>query len=143
MHLSQILSHKGSDVVTIRPDATVLEAIRILVQRGIGALVVVEEGLPSGILTERDVLTFTAGGPALLAHTPVGDVMTRDMVTAGPCDTLAHAMDVMTHRRIRHLPILQEGDLAGIVSIGDVVNALRVVTAEENDHLKAYIASAG
>lgn len=143
MQLSQILSHKGSDVVTIRPEATVLEAIRTLVDHNIGALVVVEDGVSVGILSERDVLTFTATGPGVLADTPVGEVMTREVHTARPQDTLAHAMDVMTRRRIRHLPILDGGALAGIVSIGDVVNALREETVEENDHLKAYIASAG
>lgn len=143
MYLSQILSHKGSDVITIRPGATVLEAIRSLVDHNIGALVVVKEGVPVGILSERDVLTFTAGGPGLLADTRVGDLMTREMRTAGPRDTIAHAMEVMTRQRIRHLPILNGGVLVGIVSIGDVVNALREETAEENDHLKAYIATAG
>jgi len=143
MQLSQILSHKGSDVVTIRPGATILDAIRTLVDHNIGALVVVEGGVPVGILSERDVLTFTAGGPGLLADTPVGDAMTREMHTAGPRDTVAHAMEVMTRRRIRHLPILNGGVLVGIVSIGDVVNALRDETAEENHHLKAYIASGG
>ncbi|HSG47278.1 MAG TPA: CBS domain-containing protein [Longimicrobiales bacterium] len=143
MYLSQILSHKGSDVVTIRPGATVLEAIRLLVDRNIGALVVVKEGDPVGILSERDVLTFTAGGPGLLADTRVGDLMTRDMITAEPRDSISHAMNVMTKRRIRHLPILNDGALVGIVSIGDVVNALRDETVEENHHLKAYIASAG
>lgn len=143
MYLSQILSHKGSDVVTIRPGATILEAIRLLVDRNIGALVVVKEGEPVGILSERDVLTFTAGGPGLLADTRVGDLMTREMITAGPRNTLSHAMDVMTRRRIRHLPILDDGALVGIVSIGDVVNALREETVEENHHLKTYIASAG
>jgi len=143
MYLSQILSHKGSDVVTIRPGATVLEAIRLLVDRNIGALVVLKEGEPVGILSERDVLTFTAGGPGLLSDTRVGDLMTREMITAGPRDTLSHAMNVMTRRRIRHLPILEDGALIGIVSIGDVVNALREETVEENHHLKTYIASAG
>lgn len=143
MHLSQILSHKGSDVITIRPGATVLEAIRTLVDHNIGALVVVQEGVPVGILSERDVLTFTATGSGVLADTRVGDLMTRELHTAGPRDTISHAMEVMTRRRIRHLPILDGGVLAGIVSIGDVVNALREETAEENDHLKAYIATAG
>lgn len=143
MHLSQILSHKGSNVVTIRPGAPVLEAIQTLVAHNIGALVVAREGRPVGILSERDVLTLAAGRPGILGDIRVGDVMTREMITAGPWDTLSQAMGIMTRNRVRHLPIMDGDALVGIVSIGDVVNALRDETEEENHHLKSYIASAG
>lgn len=143
MHLAQILSAKGSAVVTTGPDRTVLDAIRTLVDHNIGAVVVVEEGRTVGILSERDVLRFTAAGRTHPAAATVGDLMTRELVTAAPGDSIRHAMEEMTSHRVRHLPILDGSDLVGIVSIGDVVNALRTESEEENQHLKEYIATAG
>jgi CBS domain-containing protein len=143
MRLSQVLCEKGSHVVTTHRGVTVLEAIRSLVDRNIGALVVMEGRDTVGILTERDLLRFLARGPAELDEVRVGDLMTRDVITARADDTLAHAMEVMTEHRVRHLPITEDGRLAGIVSIGDVVNTLRTEIESENLRLREYIAGAG
>ena len=143
MRLSDILRAKGSSVVTIAPDRTVLEAIRTLVDHNIGAVVVVEEDDPVGILSERDILRLTAEGPGGVARTLVQDVMTHEVVYSTEDDTLKGAMETMTLHRIRHLPVVADGALVGIVSIGDVVNALRKGFEVENRHLKEYIAGAG
>ena len=143
MRLSDILRTKGSTVVTIDPDSTVLDAARTLVDHNIGAVVVVEEGAPVGILSERDILRLTSQNPQELDRTSVADIMTRDIVFAAEADSLAAAMESMTMHRIRHLPVAEEKALVGMVSIGDVVNALRAEFEEENQHLKQYIAGGG
>lgn len=142
MKIDEILRNKGRDVVTITPQRTVLEAARVLVDRNIGSLVVVEGRRPVGILTERDVLRLTALAPEDMGTLAVADAMTRDMVTAAPGDGLRTMMDVMTEKRIRHLPVVDDGELAGIISIGDLVNACRLSVEAENSHLREYIQGA-
>ncbi len=143
MKIDEILRTKGRAVVTITPRHTVLEAAGVLVDRNIGSLVVMEGRRPVGILTERDVLRLAAREPESLSTTRVGDAMTRDMITARPGDRLHQMMDVMTRERIRHLPVVDRGELAGIISIGDLVNACRVSAEAENSHLRQYIQGAG
>ncbi|MDX1494304.1 MAG: CBS domain-containing protein [Longimicrobiales bacterium] len=143
MKLDEILGKKGREVVTIDDSRTVLEAARLLVERNIGSLVVVMDGRLRGIITERDVLRLTAGSPGDLDSLRVRDAMTRDVVTAKPNDDLRSTMDVMTERRIRHLPVVQDERLVGIVSIGDLVNACRISAEAENSHLRQYIQTAG
>ena len=139
MTISDILSKKGREVVTIEPAPTVLEAMRLLVRYRIGAVVVVEGSEIHGILSERDILNLGAEDPSLLARRRVADVMTTDLITATPNDGLQHVMDLMTRHRIRHLPIIEDHQLTGIVSIGDVVNACRTSAEAENDQLREYI----
>ena len=149
MRITDILRQKGSDVVTIAVDKTVHDAICKLNEHGIGALIVTgKSGEISGIITERDImkecgercvhLDDPAQGhsacPAL-----VKDVMTKDLVIGVPDDDLNYVMAVMTKNKIRHLPILEEGKLAGIISIGDVVNAHVEESDYENRLLKDYI----
>ncbi len=143
MRLVDILRIKGSEVVTIDPESPVLHAVRTLVDYNIGALVVMEEGRPVGIVSERDVLRLSAEGPSALEHARVADIMTRDVVYASDSDPITSAMETMTMHRIRHLPLRDEERLVGIVSIGDVVNALRQESEAENEHLKQYIAGTG
>jgi CBS domain-containing protein len=143
MRLAQILEAKGAEVVTTGPDTTIAQAVALLVDHNIGAVVVVEEEAPVGILSERDLLRFLAAGPPDLVGTRVSELMTAGMVTGTPYDRVSRAMTIMTEQRIRHLPILDGGRLVGIVSIGDLVNALRKAIEEENVHLKAYISTAG
>ena len=142
MRICDILRRKGLEVVTIAPDRTVLEAVQILVEHNIGAVVVVDGSGPIGILSERDVLRLTARAAAL-PTLPVREAMTTDLVTGNVSDELRHVMDVMTQHRIRHLPIMDGSSLDGIVSIGDLVNELRRDAETENQHLKEYIAGAG
>jgi len=143
MRLSDILRTKGSAVVTIAPDRTALDAARVLVEHNIGAVVVVEAAVPVGILSERDILRLTAKNPQELERTLVADIMTRDVVFAQEADGLVSAMETMTSHRIRHLPVKREAALVGMVSIGDVVNALRTEIESENEHLKQYVSGTG
>jgi CBS domain-containing protein len=139
MQIFQVLASKGSDVVTTGPRTTLTEAVRLLMEHGIGAVVVVDGDAPVGIFTERDLLRFMASKNPDIDTTHVEECMTRDLVTASPHDTVGDAMEMMREKRIRHLPIMSDGDLVGIVSIRDVLEALRRATAEENEHLMTYI----
>lgn len=139
MKIRDILASKGTDVVTTTPDRSVLDAMRVLVEHNIGSVVVVEGGEVKGILTERDVLRLGARDPADLEEFRVGDAMTTDLVVGVPDDGIHSVMRIMTDRRIRHLPILEDGELQGIVSIGDVVKASARTAEVENRHLKDYI----
>ncbi len=139
MKIREILTVKGSDVVTAPPDIPVLDAMRVLVEHNIGSVVVVADDTVQGILTERDVLRLGAEEPERLSATPVREVMTTDLLVGTPDDDTHYCMDVMTENRIRHLPVMEDGRLQGIVSIGDVVNACRRDAEWENRHLKDYI----
>lgn len=149
MRMREILGHKGTEVVTISPDQTVHDAICELNRHKIGAIVVADEiGEIRGILTERDILhmcgercgrldDLSAAGTECPAV--VSDVMTAELVITVLDDTLDYAMGVMTQNRVRHLPVLDEGRLAGIVSIGDLVRALLSEAEYENRMLRDYI----
>ncbi len=143
MKIEEILRNKGHDVVTITESRSVLDAAQALVEHNIGGLVVTEGKRPTGILTERDILRLTAQHPGELDTIQVGTVMTRDLITAKPQDRLADVMVVMTENKVRHLPVMEGDRLIGIVSIGDLVNACRVVAEEENSQLRQYIHGAG
>jgi len=143
MKILDILERKGRNVVTISENHSVLEAARRLVEQNIGGLVVTDGGHPTGIITERDILRQTANSPNTLDATPVGAVMTRDVVLADPDDGLRDVMEVMTQRRIRHLPVVRERELLGIVSIGDLINACLMSAEDENAHLRQYIHGGG
>ncbi len=138
MTIQEILRSKGADVITITPDASVHDAMRELVRHNIGALIVFD-GTIRGILTERDVLRAGAENPQRLAEIRVQELMTREVITAPETVELHEVMDTMTERRIRHLPITRGGELRGMISIGDVVNALRQSTETENRQLHSYI----
>ncbi len=141
MKVESILRRKGSDVATIAPNADIASAVERLREKGIGALVVSRDGRSvDGILSERDVVRALADHGRALLDTPVAAIMTSDVVTCTPQDTVTRIMGVMTERRIRHLPVLADGILAGIVSIGDVVkNRLEELEAETTV-LREYIA---
>jgi CBS domain-containing protein len=141
----EILDAKGRRVVTIRPDATIATAVHRLALERIGALVASEDGRRvAGILSERDIVAALAGEGAdlLSAGRRVADLMTCNVVTCAPDDTVKHVMREMTRRRIRHVPVLEGGQLAGIISIGDVVKSrLEEVELEANVLREAYIAA--
>ncbi len=139
MLIRDILRLKGRQVVTVRPEITVLDAMRTLVEHGIGAVVVSDGDEVLGILSERDVLRLGAEDPGALARRSVAETMTRDLVVGLPEDDIHYAMNVMTENRIRHLPIMADGELGGIVSIGDLVNACRREAETENRYLQDYI----
>jgi len=140
MLVRDILRKKGSHVVTIEAHRTVQDAIQSLVENNIGALLVTSpDDQLVGIFTERDIMREAAVRPGQLGETLVGDVMTRSVVIGVPEDTIEYVMGIMTQNRIRHLPVLEEDELVGIVSIGDVVNAQLRETEFENRLLKDYI----
>ena len=120
--VSEILERKGSDVLTIEASATVLDAIEKMVGSNVGALLVTDDGQLRGIVTERDYLRRVALEGRTESGTQVREIMSSSLVYVTPETTIEECMAVMTERRIRHLPVLDEGrQLAGIVSIGDVV----------------------
>ena len=125
MTISNILARKGGRVITIRPEQSVRQALGLLAQHNIGALVVVSEtGAAVGIVSERDIVREAVRHERVFERT-VESLMTRDVVVGLPADDVASVAHTMTERRIRHLPVLDEGRLVGIVSIGDVVKAQR------------------
>lgn len=150
MKIKDILEKKGPSVITIGPQRTVRDAIQLLCAHRIGALVVkAEAGDIVGIVTERDVLR-QCGDRCPRAAEPnrledslcaelVKDVMTKSVIIGMSEDSLDYVMGIMTKNRIRHLPVLQDGELIGIVSIGDVVNAHLRESNYENRMLKDYI----
>ncbi len=143
MKIEEILRTKGHEVVTITEAQSVLEAARLLVERNIGGLVVTDGRRLRGIITERDVLRLAGEASADLSSISVGSVMTRDVITASLNDGLVEMMDIMTERRIRHLPVMEDERLAGIISIGDLVNACRLSAERENSQLREYIQGVG
>jgi CBS domain-containing protein len=123
MKVQTILATKGTQVVTIRPALTLREAVVVLAQHNIGALpVLADDGTLVGIVSERDVIQQIARDPAIL-DAPVSVVMTRDVVVGSPQDELVAVLQTMDTRRFRHLPIVEQGRLVGVVSIGDLVKA--------------------
>jgi CBS domain-containing protein len=139
MKIRDVLQRKGAGVVTVEPDRTVLEAMQTLVEHNIGAVVVTRGGKPVGILSERDVLRLGAADLPSLATTLVADAMTKDVVVGVADDPVEYAAGIMTANRVRHLPILEGERLAGVVSIGDVVNAMKREKEVENRYLRDYI----
>lgn len=118
--VSAILEHKGPTVETTTAEATVTEAVRAMNRARIGSLVVLDGERPLGIFTERDVLTRVVAEGRDPDGTRVGEVMTREIAVIRLTTTVGHAMAIMTEKRCRHLPVVEEGRLAGMVSIGDV-----------------------
>ena len=123
MQISTILATKGRTVVTVTPDQAVREAVTLLVDKRIGAVVVINEtGRPVGIVSERDIIRELAQNDQVLSQ-PVSRVMTRDVIIARPGDDSKAVSKTMTVRRFRHLPVMDRHELVGIISIGDVVKA--------------------
>jgi CBS domain-containing protein len=150
MRVKDILEEKGSDVFTIDGGETIHAAVVLLNQHGFGALVVTgEEGHIAGIVTERDILQCCGDNCTHLKNAPpkeqalcpvlVSDIMTKDLVIGVPGDDLNYVMGVMTRHRIRHLPILDDGKLAGIISLGDLINAHFEENVFESRTLKEYV----
>jgi len=146
MMLKDILGAKGDKVFTIAPEATLNDVIHQLVEHNVGSLVVCSEGdqgqqLLLGIITERDILHCFAAGKFNLVEISVSEAMTSKLITGSPEDLVDKVMGLMTEKRIRHLPVVVETRLVGIVSIGDVVKAQHDRLAIENRFMKDYIQS--
>nr|WP_080628134.1 CBS domain-containing protein [Mycolicibacterium smegmatis] len=139
MRIADVLRNKGTAVVTIRPQATVTELLAGLAEMNIGAMVVVGDKGLEGIVSERDVVRqLHKRGSSLLAQ-PVSSIMTSVVATCTPRDTVDHLNVLMTQNRVRHIPVLDDGRLAGIVSIGDVVKTRMEELETEQQQLQAYI----
>jgi CBS domain-containing protein len=142
MQIKHILRDKGRDVVTISAEATLSEAARTLARKHIGALVVRgSDGGIVGILSERDLVQALADASVAALAQSVSAHMSRGVVTCGEADTVDELMEVMTARRIRHLPVVESDKLIGIVSIGDVVKSCIAETTREAETLRGYIAA--
>lgn len=141
MKLSDILRTKGRSVLTIGPRATLAEVVSTMVEHNCGSLVVCDDDALVGIITERDILRVCASETRSLREIIVEERMTRDVITGLASDPISAVMGLMTERRIRHLPVLEDGKLAGLVSIGDVVKAEHSTLSVENQYLKHYIQS--
>ncbi|MBI5542821.1 MAG: CBS domain-containing protein [Deltaproteobacteria bacterium] len=140
MRVRDILEEKGSKVLTARVEDTLLQAARHLVDEGVGVLVVVDErGRPVGMLSERDIIRAFTLQPNEIVRIQVGEVMTREVVFTSPAEGLKAVQETMTERRVRHLPVAEDGRLLGLVSIGDVLRALHREGEIENHDLKNYI----
>ena len=142
MTIASVLRGKGSEVETIVGDATVFDAVRKLGEKRIGALLVMEDGRVAGIISERDVIyRLRDHGPEIL-QSPVSQVMTAPAITAETTMSVLAALALMTQRRIRHLPVVEDGSLKGIVSIGDLVKHRMERIEAEADAMRSYIQSA-
>lgn len=144
MKLQEILLAKGSTVYSISPEATLQDVVGTLVEHRIGALVICRpnasgEEEPVGIITERDILHACTAGSRALDDVKVSEAMTTTLIAGAPDDEVDMVMGLMTTCRIRHLPVLHEGRLAGMISIGDVVKAQHDQLAVENRFMKDYL----
>ena len=143
MTVKAILSEKGNQVFTIEPTATLAAAMKLLTERRIGALVVTgPAGRIVGIVSERDVVRALDAKGAAALDAPIAEVMTRKVVTCSERETIAEIMERVTTGKFRHVPVIEQGRLAGIVSIGDVVKARLGELQHEQDALRQYIRTA-
>ena len=137
----QLLQAKGGAVYSVSPDARVFEALKLMADKEVGALVVLERGNLAGILSERDYARKVILHGKSSHDIPVREIMTENVVTVQPGQTVDQCMALMTSRRIRHLPVVEEGKLAGLVSIGDLVKEVIAEQEQTIRQLESYIHS--
>lgn len=138
--VKQLLSGKARAIYSVDVDDPVLEAIRLMAEKRVGALPVLRNGVLAGIMSERDYARKVVLLGRSSAETPVSTIMSAPVVTVTSADTVPHCMEVMTTRRIRHLPVVDQGSLIGMVSIGDCVKSIIDEQRAEIEDLKRYIA---
>lgn len=139
--VKHLLDSKGRDIISIVGDASVLDAIKTMAERSIGSLLVMENGELKGIVTERDYARKVIVKGRSSKSTQVQEIMTADVCTATPDQTVNDCMTTMTERRIRHLPVIENGKVVGLISIGDLVQAIISDQQEEIQQLEQYIKS--
>jgi CBS domain-containing protein len=140
MRIADLLRHKGSTVATVSGATTVADLVAALAQHNVGALVVTEGDTIAGIVSERDVVRRLNSDGSGLLSLPVSEIMTTAVVTCAPTDTVDSLAATMTERRIRHMPVVDDGQLVGIVSIGDVVKSRIEQLENDREQLQSYIA---
>jgi CBS domain-containing protein len=143
LYVKNILARKGHDVISISPESTMLETAKVLRENKIGAILACDEaGKMCGVISERDIVIAIAKSGGAVLDKKVGDFMTTGVYTCKVEDSIKQVMEVMTSRRIRHLPVVGDGgDIVGMISIGDVVKERMSETEAEAEALKAYIAT--
>lgn len=139
MTVNQILNTKGRDVYSIVSTLTVFEALRVMGEKNIGAVLVIDDGALKGILSERDYARKVVLKDRSSKDIAVSEIMANEVVTVKPSDNLDYCMELMSQRRIRHLPVIEEGTVIGLISIGDVVKNIIEVQKETIKHLDSYI----
>ena len=137
--VNQLLDSKGHDILSIAPSASVLDAIKLMAEKGIGALIVMDGETMAGIVTERDYARKVILKGRSSHETPVSDIMSTGVISTSPDQTVNICMNVMTDKRIRHLPVVEGNKVIGLVSIGDLVKAIIADQKEEIEHLEHYI----
>ena len=140
-NVRHLLEAKAPEIFSIGPDAPVIDAVRLMAEKGIGALLVMDGTQLVGILSERDYARKVVLQGRSSSNTPVREIMTSDVISVGCDDTIDHCMEVVTGKRIRHLPVVRAGEVVGIVSIGDLVKAVIEDQQLELEQLQRYIAS--
>ncbi|MDE2338441.1 MAG: CBS domain-containing protein [Gammaproteobacteria bacterium] len=139
MTVRHLLESKKSALYSIAPDAPVLEAVRSMAEHGVGALLVMRDGVLTGIVSERDYARKVVLRGRASAQTPVADIMSSPVLTVAPDATVQHCMVLMTERRIRHLPVVHTGRVIGVVSIGDLVKSVIEDQQRTIEQLESYI----
>jgi CBS domain-containing protein len=135
----QLLNRKGSEVLSISPQATVREALTLMASRNVGALMVLDKGELVGVITERDYARKVILMGRTSKDTRVEEVMSTELTTVRPDQSVTDCMELMTDKRIRHLPVVDDSGLCGVISIGDVVMSVISVQASTIEHLEGYI----
>lgn len=139
--ISQILEKKGHQVYSIKPQTSVYDALQIMMEKNISALLVMEEEKLKGIFTERDYARKLILKGKSSKETMISDIMTTDLLTISPADSIDHCMEIMTEKKIRHLPVIEQNRVSGMISIGDVVKFIIEDQKQTIEHLESYIAS--
>ena len=137
--VQHLLDSKGREIISVTADTSVLDAITIMAERSIGSLPVMQGDELLGIVTERDYARKVIVKGRSSRSTEVGEIMSTEVVTAALADTVNSCMTVMTERKIRHLPVVEDGKVVGMISIGDLVQAIITDQKEEIEHLEHYI----
>ncbi|HEY5654601.1 MAG TPA: CBS domain-containing protein [Woeseiaceae bacterium] len=137
--IRHVLDTKGREVISIDPDATVLDAIKLMAEKGIGALTVMRDGRLIGMLSERDYARKVILKGRSSRKTRVSEIMTPDVITTTSSRSVHECMELVTGKRIRHLPVVEDGEVLGLVSLGDLVQAIIADQQAEIEHLEQYI----
>ena len=137
--IKHLLDRKGRDIISVKPETSVLDAIRLMAEKGIGSLVVMEDQEMLGIMSERDYARKVIIKGRSSESTAVSEIMTGNVFTTSSSETVNDCMSVMTEKKIRHLPVVEDNVVIGMISIGDLVEAIIADQQEEIEHLEHYI----
>jgi CBS domain-containing protein len=137
--IKHLLDRKGRHIISVKPEDSVLDAIRLMAEKGIGSLVVMEDQELLGIMSERDYARKVIIKGRSSESTAVSEIMTANVLTTSSSETVNDCMSVMTEKKIRHLPVVEDNVVIGMISIGDLVEAIIADQQEEIEHLEHYI----